>query len=185
MSWALESCWASLTRQIRRSWPRRCESQARQSLPKLLRSTGQTVICRRHCKPLMPPPIYNRVARAVRPCCQAWPMLFQQAPNKPIRHGNQVGQPNQSSSTASWLSHPPAHSSLSCQHESDPSHWDPRPSRPRPCLWYKWYWLSPPTYIFMASQLESIVLNLLLYTQLSSLQPSFLDTLVESDTWYF
>ena len=46
-------------------------------------------------RPLTLPPIYDQVARAARPCCRAWPMLFRKPPNKPIRHGKQVGRPNQ------------------------------------------------------------------------------------------
>jgi hypothetical protein len=46
-------------------------------------------------RPLMPPYIYDQAARAVRPCCRAWPMFFRKPPKKPIRHGNQVGRQNQ------------------------------------------------------------------------------------------
>jgi hypothetical protein len=37
-------------------------------------------------QPLTPPLIYDQAARAARPCCRAWPMLFQKPPNKHIRY---------------------------------------------------------------------------------------------------
>ena len=43
-------------------------------------------------RPPSPPYIYDAAARAARPCCRAWPMLFRKPPKKPFRQGNQVGR---------------------------------------------------------------------------------------------